>query len=86
MKKEATIYIHQIKTAVHPRKKLMDIWKEIELFENDERESLLDELDIIRQEEMASGSEKLGQMLEKLITDIRIGVKAPQARIVPKRF
>ncbi len=86
MKKEAGIIIHQITTAVHPQKKLLDIWKEIELYDEDEQVEVLEELDIIRQDEMARGNEELGNMLEKLITDIRVGVKAPRSNNVPKKF
>ncbi|MGB3590989.1 MAG: hypothetical protein WBA16_04820 [Nonlabens sp.] len=86
MKKEASIIIHQITTAVHPEKKLLDIWKEIELYDHIEQEEVLEELDKIRQEQMAGGSEQLGNMLEKLITDIRVGVRAPRSRNVPKQF
>ncbi|MFT4838296.1 MAG: hypothetical protein ACI9IZ_000837 [Nonlabens sp.] len=86
MKKEASIIIHQLRTAVHPGKKLMEIWRELELYEDEEKEETLDHLDIIRQDLMAKGDEEFGNMLEKIITDIRIGVKPPQPKNVPKRF
>ncbi|WP_124979138.1 hypothetical protein [Nonlabens xiamenensis] len=86
MKKEASIIIHQLRTAVHPQKKLMEIWRELEEFEEDEREATLDALDTRRQELMAEGDEEFGEMLEKIITDIRVGVKPPRPKNVPKRF
>lgn len=86
MKKEASIIIHQLRTAVHPEKKLMEIWRELELYEDDEKEETLNDLDQVRQELMAAGDEEFGNMLEKIITDIRIGVKPPQPKNVPKRF
>jgi|GEM_PF-1427941 len=86
MKKEASIIIHQLRTAVHPEKKLMEIWRELELYEDDEKEETLEDLDRVRQELMAQGDEDFGNMLEKIITDIRIGVKPPQPKNVPKRF
>jgi hypothetical protein len=86
MKKEASIIMHQLRTAVHPGKKLMEIWRELELYEDEEKEETLDHLDIIRQDLMAKGDEEFGNMLEKIITDIRIGVKPPQPKNVPKRF
>jgi hypothetical protein len=86
MRKEASIIIHQLRTAVHPEKKLMEIWRELELYEEDEKEETLNDLDIIRQDLMAQGDEEFGNMLEKIITDIRIGIKPPQPKNVPKRF
>lgn len=86
MKKEATIIIHQLRTAVHPEKKLMEIWRELELYEEVEKDETLEDLDRVRQELMAQGDEDFGNMLEKIITDIRIGVKPPQPKNVPKRF
>lgn len=86
MKKEATIIIHQLRTAVHPEKKLMEIWRELELYEEVEKDETLEDLDRVRQELMAQGDEEFGNMLEKIITDIRIGVKPPQPKNVPKRF
>jgi hypothetical protein len=86
MRKEASIIIHQLRTAVHPHKKLMEIWRELELYEEHEKEQVLDDLDTKRQEFMAQGDEEFGNMLEKIITDIRIGVKPPQPKNVPKRF
>ena len=64
----------------------MEIWRELELYEEDEKEETLEDLDRIRQDLMAAGDEKFGNMLEKIITDIRIGVKPPQPKNVPKRF
>ena len=86
MKKEATIIIHQLRTAVHPEKKLLEIWRELELYEDDEKEETLEDLDRERQEIMAQGDEEFGNMLEKIITDIRIGIKPPTPKNVPKRF
>ena len=86
MKKEASIIIHQLRTAVHPEKKLMEIWRELELYEDEEKEETLADLDTKRQEFMAQGDEEFGNMLEKIITDIRIGIKPPQPKNVPKRF
>ncbi len=86
MKKEASIIIHQLRTAVHPEKKLMEIWRELELYEDTEKEETLEDLDRVRQELMAQGDEDFGNMLEKIITDIRIGVKPPQPKTVPKQF
>ncbi|BAO54825.1 hypothetical protein [Nonlabens marinus] len=86
MKKEASIIIHQLRTAVHPEKKLMEIWRELELYDEDEKEETLEDLDRVRQELMAKGEEDFGNMLEKIITDIRIGIKPPQPKNVPKRF
>jgi len=64
----------------------MEIWRELEFYEDDEKEDTLDDLDVIRQALMAQGDEEFGNMLEKIITDIRIGVKPPQPKNVPKRF
>ena len=86
MKKEATIIIHQIRTAVHPHKKLMEIWRDLEEFDEKDKEETLDDLDARRQELMAAGDEEFGNMLEKIITDIRIGIKPPQPKNVPKQF
>ena len=86
MRKEATIIIHQLRTAVHPHKKLMEIWRDLEEFDDQDKEETLDDLDARRQEFMASGDEEFGNMLEKIITDIRIGVKPPQPKNVPKQF
>lgn len=86
MRKEASIIIHQLRTAVHPRKKLMEIWRDLEEFDKKDKEETLDDLDARRQELMAAGDEEFGNMLEKIITDIRIGVKPPQPKVVPKRF
>ena len=30
MRKEASIIIHQLRTAVHPQKKLLEIWRDLE--------------------------------------------------------
>ncbi|ALM21072.1 hypothetical protein JCM19294_2679 [Nonlabens tegetincola] len=86
MKKEASIIIHQLRTAVHPEKKLMEIWRELDSYEDKEKEQVLNDLDSHRQEIMANGDESFGEMLEKIITDIRIGVKPPKPKIVPKQF
>lgn len=86
MKKEAAIFIHQLRTAVNPSKKLLEIWRELETFDEDEKTSTLDELDTARQECMAQGDEEFGSMLEKIITDIRVGIKPPQHNHVPKQF
>lgn len=86
MRKEASIIIHQLRTAVHPQKKLMEIWRDLEDFDEKDREETLDDLDVRRQELMAAGDEEFGNMLEKIITDIRIGVKPPQPKVVPKQF
>ncbi|PQJ31473.1 hypothetical protein BST92_05835 [Nonlabens arenilitoris] len=86
MRKEASIIIHQLRTAVHPQKKLMEIWRDLEDFDEKDREETLDDLDARRQELMAAGDEEFGNMLEKIITDIRIGVKPPQPKVVPKQF
>lgn len=86
MRKEASIIIHQLRTAVDPQKKLMQIWRDLEEFSDHDKEETLDDLDARRQELMAAGDEEFGNMLEKIITDIRIGVKPPQPRVVPKRF
>ena len=86
MKKEASIIIHQLRTAVHPEKKLLEIWRELEEYEETEKEETLEVLDTKRQEFMAAGDEEFGNMLEKIITDIRVGVKPPQPKNVPKRF
>lgn len=86
MRKEASIIIHQLRTAVHPQKKLMEIWRDLEEFDEQDKEETLDDLDARRQELMAAGDEEFGNMLEKIITDIRIGIKPPQPKVVPKRF
>lgn len=86
MKKEAAIIIHQLRTAVHPEKKLMEIWRDLDEFEEQEKQETLNVLDATRQELMATGDEEFGNMLEKIITDIRIGVKPPQPKVVPKQF
>ncbi len=86
MRKEASIIIHQLRTAVHPQKKLMEIWRDLEQFDEADKEETLDDLDARRQELMAAGDEEFGNMLEKIITDIRIGIKPPQPKVVPKRF
>lgn len=86
MKKEASIIIHQLRTAVSPHKKLLEIWRDLDDFEPAEREATLDALDARRQEFMAQGDEVFGNLLEKIITDIRVGVRPPQPNVVPKRF
>jgi len=86
MKKEAAIIIHQLRTAVNPQKKLLEIWRDLDAFEEDEKQQTLDVLDATRQALMATGDEDFGNMLEKIITDIRIGVRPPQPRVVAKRF
>lgn len=86
MRKEASIIIHQLRTAVHPQKKLMEIWRDLEQFNEHDKEETLNDLDARRQELMAAGDEEFGNMLEKIITDIRIGVKPPQPKVVPKQF
>ncbi|AZQ43156.1 hypothetical protein [Nonlabens ponticola] len=86
MRKEAKIIIHQLRTAVHPQKKLMEIWRELEEYDEDDKQETLDDLDTERQDLMARGDEDFGNMLEKIITDIRIGVKPPKFNNVPKRF
>jgi hypothetical protein len=86
MKKEATIIIHQLRTAVNPQNKLLEIWRDLDAFEEHEKQQTLDALDATRQELMAMGDEVFGNMLEKIITDIRIGVRPPQPKVVPRRF
>jgi hypothetical protein len=86
MKKEASIIIHQLKTAVHPEKKLMEVWRDLNEFDDHDKEQTLEDLDTYRQSCMAKGEDKFGNMLEKIITDIRIGVEPPRPRNVPKRF
>ncbi|MDP5101287.1 MAG: hypothetical protein NWQ09_08170 [Nonlabens sp.] len=86
MKKEAAIIVHQLRTAINPQKKLLEIWRDLDEFEEDEKQETLDVLDATRQELMATGDEEFGNMLEKIITDIRIGVRPPQPKVVPKRF
>ncbi len=86
MKREAAIIIHQLRTAVNPQKKLLEIWRDLDDFEEHEKDETLDALDATRQELMAQGDEEFGTMLEKIITDIRIGIRPPQPRVVPKRF
>lgn len=86
MRKEASIIIHQLRTAVHPQKKLMQIWRDLDEFNEKDKEETLNDLDARRQELMATGDEEFGNMLEKIITAIRIGIKRPQPNIVPKRF
>jgi hypothetical protein len=86
MKKEAAIIIHQLRTAVNPQNKLLEIWRDLDAFEEDEKQQTLDALDATRQELMAMGDEVFGNMLEKIITDIRIGVRPPQPKVVPRRF
>lgn len=86
MRKEASIIIHKLKTAVHAEKKLMEIWRELNEYDEQDKEETLEDLDIYRQDCMARGEENFGNMLEKIITDIRIGVEPPRFRNVPKQF
>lgn len=86
MRKEAAIIIHQLRTAVHPEKKILEIWRELDSYSTADKEETLNDLDTQRQVLMAQGDEEFGHMLEKIITDIRIGVKPPQPKVVPKRF
>jgi len=86
MKKEASIIIHKLKTAIDPKKQLMEIWREINEYEQKDKDETLDDLDDYRQECMARGEEEFGEMLEKIITDIRIGVEPPKFKNVPKQF
>lgn len=84
MPQQAAIIIHQLRTAVHARKKLLEVWRELQ--DDDNQEQILEELDHRRQDLLATGDEYIGNMLEELITNIRIGVRLPQPPVVPKRF
>lgn len=86
MKKEASIIIHKLKTAIDPKKQLMEIWREINEYDQKDKDETLDDLDDYRQECMAKGEEDFGVMLEQIITDIRIGVEPPKFKNVPKQF
>jgi hypothetical protein len=70
--------------AVHPEKKTDGKYgAELELYEEEEKRGNLEDLDRVRQELMAQ-DEEFGNMLEKIVTDIRIGIKPPQPKMFQK--
>ena len=84
--KTATIIIHQLRTAPVARKKLKDIKMDLRELDSEDLELILNELDQHRASLLAEGNDVLAQLLDDLITEVRLGTTDAEDRVVPKQF